>query len=220
MSNAAIDYLALKNELATDPQHYGYATITNDDQLAALFNQVNSSTLTTALTNGQTGITSLAVAALKFAVPGGSTLQLISGGSSQQVTVATGAGAAAGATSIPTVSFTAAAAFPTTTAVYPEPVTVKSISTAALQNAVVASDYTGLTSALQNLWLAIIVAGGGKIDVSLTGIRNQIGTIFGAGTTTRANLLALQTRAGSRAEALFGAGVIITGTDLVQARNS
>ena len=208
-----INYTALHTELTTDPQHYGYSGIANEDQIAALLNEVNQTTLTTALTNGQTGIVSLAVNALPFAIPGSSTIQLISGGNSQQVTVGA-VGAAAGATSIPTVSFTANAAYAVGATVYQEPVTVQSVSTSALQNAVLASDYTGLTAAQQQLWLTIIVAGGGHIDVSQTGIRNQIGSIFGAGTTTRANLLALQTRAGSRAEALFGLGTTLSSTDI------
>lgn len=210
--------LALKSELTTDPAHYGYAAIPNDDQVASLLNQVNATTLTTALTNGQAGIVALAVAALPFAAAAGATFELVSGGNTQIVTLS--AAAAAGATSLSVVSFTANAAYPIGAAVYREAVTVTTISTGQLQNAVVASEYTALTAGLQNLWQAIILSGGGRIDISQSGIRSQIGAIWGAGTTTRANLLALQLRAGSRAETLGGVGTSVNGADVGTALTS
>lgn len=214
MSLTATQYHNLHLELSNDPQHYGYGAISNQDQLASLLNEVNSSTLTTALTNGETGVISLAVQALPFAVPGSSTMQLISGISSQQITTGA-AGAAAAATTVPTVSFTASAAFPIGTAVYQEPVSATTVSSAQLQNAVVASDFTALTAAQQNLWAIIVQEAISRpLDLTLTGIRAQILAIFGSGTTTRANLAALQTRAGSRAEALFGPGTFLTSTDI------
>lgn len=77
-------------------------------------------TLTTGLTSGQTGITALAVTALPFAVTASTLLTLVSGTTTQQVTV-TGTGASSGATSIPVVSFTSAAAFGMGTAVMTSP---------------------------------------------------------------------------------------------------
>jgi hypothetical protein len=71
------------------------------------------STLTTALTNGQTGITALAVTALSHAVFAGDTIQLgrgAGGGAVFQIVTAS-AGAAAGATSISINSFTSNAAY-------------------------------------------------------------------------------------------------------------
>lgn len=63
-------------------------------------------TLTTALTNGQTGITALAVAATPEPIPSGTSIQLGTG-----QTVTTSASTAAGATSIPVTSFTASQAY-------------------------------------------------------------------------------------------------------------
>lgn len=76
-------------------------------------------TLTTALSNGQTGITSLAVAALPAAIPSGTTL-LIGAGTGQTQSVTTSATAAVGATSISVGSFTANAAYAIGTNVAPQ----------------------------------------------------------------------------------------------------
>ncbi|MGH2505944.1 MAG: hypothetical protein ACRDHZ_00765, partial [Ktedonobacteraceae bacterium] len=99
--------------------------------LPGLFNQIamtngsGSTTLTTALTNGQTAITSLAVASLPAAIPaltGGVATQLTIGfGSGQTQIVTLSAGAAAGATSISVNSFTANAAYAIGVAVVPLP---------------------------------------------------------------------------------------------------
>lgn len=83
-------------------------------------NLANVTTLTTALTNGQTGVTSLAVAAIQNPVFSGDTMQIGNAGSAgtspvQQVTAS--AYAAAGATSISVTSFTSNAAYATGTAV-------------------------------------------------------------------------------------------------------
>lgn len=80
--------------------------------------------LGTGLTNGQTGITSLAMAAgIPHALISGQSLTLMNGASSQVVTVGA-AGAAQGATSIPVTSFTANANYvATTTSVTPTPAT-------------------------------------------------------------------------------------------------
>ena len=91
-------------------------TWNNAGSVVAIFNQiaidanVGSSTLTTALTNGQTGIVSLAVAALPAAIPattGGvaTTLTVGYGGASTQ-TVTVASAASQGATSISVNSFT------------------------------------------------------------------------------------------------------------------
>lgn len=71
--------------------------------------------LTTGLTNGQTGITSLAVQALPEAIASGTSLTIGSGGTTQTVT--TSANAAANATTISVTSFTANAAYATGTSV-------------------------------------------------------------------------------------------------------
>ncbi|MGH2478188.1 MAG: hypothetical protein ACRDHW_00815 [Ktedonobacteraceae bacterium] len=101
------------------------ATLPNLFNQIAMTNGSGSTTLTTALTNGQTGITSLAVAALPAAIPattGGVATQLTIGfGSGQTQIVTVSAGAAAGATSISVVSFTSNAAYGIGTAVVPLP---------------------------------------------------------------------------------------------------
>lgn len=77
--------------------------------------------LSTGLTNGQTGITSLAMSAgIPNSLTNGQSLTIMNGVSSQVVT--TSASVAQGATSIPVGSFTANAAYPaTTTSVTPTP---------------------------------------------------------------------------------------------------
>jgi len=83
-------------------------------------NNDGSTTLTTALTNGQTSVTSLAVAALPAAIPSGSQIQL-GYGTGQTQTVTTSALANQGATSISVTSFTANAAYAIGAAVVPVP---------------------------------------------------------------------------------------------------
>src|SRR5579859_6412414 len=88
-----------------------------------------STTLTTALTNGQTGVTSLAVAALPAAVPldypapiSSTATQLQLGyGTGQTQTVTVGSAAAQAATSITVSSFTSNAAYAIGTNVVPLP---------------------------------------------------------------------------------------------------
>ncbi len=96
--------------------------------LPAAFNQLvvttnaGVTTLTTALSNGQSGITSLAVAALPGAIASGVSLVIGAGGSQTQ-TVTTSGSASAGATSISVNSFTANAAYAIGTNVAPQPST-------------------------------------------------------------------------------------------------
>lgn len=101
------------------------ATLPNLFNQIAMTNGSGSTTLTTALTNGQTNITSLAVAALPAAIPattGGVATQVTIGfGSAQTQVVTLSGGASAGATSISVNSFTANAAYGIGTAVVPLP---------------------------------------------------------------------------------------------------
>lgn len=100
--------------------------VINNAVASAAFNNLyinnndGSTTLTTALTNGQTGVTSLAVAALPAAIPSGTQIQ-IGYGTGQTQTVTTSASAAQGATSISVTSFTSNAAYAIGTAVVPVP---------------------------------------------------------------------------------------------------
>jgi hypothetical protein len=92
----------------------------------SVFNQIaidtaaGVTTLQTALTNGQTGITSLSVAALPGAIASGSSV-IIGAGTGQTQTVTTTAIANAGATSITVSSFTANAAYAVGSNVAPQP---------------------------------------------------------------------------------------------------
>jgi hypothetical protein len=102
---------------------------------AAVFNNIyinnndGSTTLTTALTNGQTGVTSLAVAALPAAIPANypspananSSQVQIGYGTGQTQTVTLSGAASQAATSISTSSFTSNAAYAIGTAVVPVP---------------------------------------------------------------------------------------------------
>lgn len=97
------------------------ATLPNLFNQVAITDNAGDTSLTTALTNGQTGITSLAVAALPASIPSGTVLTIGYGtGQTQQVT--TSALANSGATSISVNSFTANAAYGIGTAVVPNPV--------------------------------------------------------------------------------------------------
>ncbi len=55
------------------------------------------------------------------------------------------------------------------------------------------------------------------IDFSNANIRNGFGSAFGPGTQTRANIAALISRSASRAEKLFGAGIVVTAEDIARA---
>lgn len=102
---------------------------------AAVFNNIyinnndGSTTLTTALTNGQTAVTSLAVAAIPAAIPANypspanatATQIMLGFGTGQTQTVNVGGAATQGATSITTSSFTSNAAYAIGTAVVPIP---------------------------------------------------------------------------------------------------
>lgn len=56
-----------------------------------------------------------------------------------------------------------------------------------------------------------------QVNLRGANTRAALAVAFGAGTTTRTNLLALQTRPASRAEILFGAGVSIHHLDVAHA---
>lgn len=105
--------------LATWKNLVGVSTVSAFNQLVVTTN-AGVTTLTTALTNGQTGIVSLAVAALPGPIASGATL-IIGAGSGQTQTVTTSASASAGATSISVNSFTSNAAYAIGTNVAPQP---------------------------------------------------------------------------------------------------
>lgn len=103
-------------------------TWNNAGSAVAIFNQIaisaqaGSTTLQSALSNGQTGITALTVAALPAAIPSGTTLTIGYGTGTTQ-NVVTSALANSGATSISVTSFTANAAYSVGSNVVPVPTT-------------------------------------------------------------------------------------------------
>lgn len=58
----------------------------------------------------------------------------------------------------------------------------------------------------------------GQVNTAGANTRAAFQAAFAAGTTSRANLVALLTRPGSRAEALFGAGTVVSDQDVGRAR--
>lgn len=85
-----------------------------------------------------------------------------------------------------------------------------------LTQLVVASEFLALTAAQRDLWAMVITAGAalGGVAISNMLIRQQIGAVWSASTTTRANLIAAETRFSSRGETLAGEGAIISVNDV------
>ena len=98
-------------------------------------------------------------------------------------------------------------------------ITVGNIFALGLQQAVVAAEYVALNQAQRDLWNAVITTAVTGISISNTVIRGQITTVWSAGTTTRTNLAALQTRLCSRAETLFGEGIVVEPNEATKAVN-
>mgnify|MGYP001601436496 FL=1 len=96
-------------------------------------------------------------------------------------------------------------------------VTVGIVQAQALQIAVVAAEYLALSAGHQALWNSILTAGTIGISISNTVLRQQVTTVWSAGTTTRGNLAALQTRPCSRGEALFGEGATVDVNEVAKA---
>lgn len=109
--NGAVNILGSAIANASNANPWNNILITNND---------GSTTLTTALTNGQTGVVSLAVAAVPAAIPSGTSVQL-GFGTGQTQTVTTSGVTAQNATSITVTSFTANAAYAIGTNVVPLP---------------------------------------------------------------------------------------------------
>lgn len=81
--------------------------------------------------------------------------------------------------------------------------------------AIVLSEYN-LLSANQKQAVDQFVRGT-KIKSGDSNMRTTLGTLFGAGTTTRTNLTNLASRSASRVEALWGEGVVVTATHVADA---
>ncbi len=78
-------------------------------------------------------------------------------------------------------------------------------------------DWAGLSVAEQRRYIAM--SGAGQIDVTSPNVRSAFAAMFGAGTTTRSNLVALARRDGSRIEELFGVGLAASLNDVREAIN-
>ncbi len=84
-----------------------------------------------------------------------------------------------------------------------------------LQMAVVKGEWDALVNGDKLFWQTIISAGSGVIAVADSRVKVHVAGIWAQGTTTRANLIALQTRAASRAEVVFQrAGMSVSMTDV------
>lgn len=66
-------------------------------------------------------------------------------------------------------------------------------------------DYDALLPGDKQLYQILVSTG--TVDATDSRIRAMFASIFGVGTTTRTNLVAMASRQGSRAEQLFGGGV-------------
>lgn len=74
--------------------------------------------------------------------------------------------------------------------------------------AIVAAEFTTLTAAQKTACDQFLR--GNRIRTGDANMRSTLGGLFGVGTTSRTNLLALAQRPCSRAEALWGEGTLIT----------
>jgi hypothetical protein len=182
-------------------------TWNNSGSAVSIFNQISiaaqagSTTLQTALTNGQTGVTTLTVAALPAAIPSGTTLT-IGYGTGQTQNVTTSALANSGATSISVTSFTANAAYAVGSNVVPVPTTSDNPSS------VTGAQYSG---ALASGAFTFSGTGAGNRQVVITYTFN--GGSFTAGNyteayTTNANPIA----SGSTASHLITTPMALNGT--------
>lgn len=155
-------------------------TWNNAGSAISIFNQIaiaaqaGSTTLQTALTNGQTGVTTLTVAALPASIPSGTTLT-IGYGTGQTQNVTTSALANSGATSISVTSFTSNAAYAVGTNVVPVPTTSDNPSS------VTGAQYSG---ALSSGAFTFSGTGAGNRQVVITYTFN--GASFTAGNYTEA----------------------------------
>jgi hypothetical protein len=88
-------------------------------------------------------------------------------------------------------------------------------STQEIREAVEVGDWTGLTDAQR--FAMMFLTGGGALNPNHANVIAAFQAIFAA-TNTLTNLAALQTRDGSRAEELWGDGVVIKHQDVAIAR--
>ena len=89
-----------------------------------------------------------------------------------------------------------------------------------MQQTVVASEYAVLSGGQRDLWNAVVTTGVNGVAISNAALRAQVAFVWSAGTTTRSNLLALDSRTGTRAEILFGEHAVVSPTEVYMIRAS
>lgn len=82
-------------------------------------------------------------------------------------------------------------------------------------NATEPAEWTALSAAEKQRYQTL--TGAGEVDVSNANVRAAFSAMFGVGTATRAALIALATRPGSRAEQLWGVGTSVSAEDVARA---
>lgn len=90
-----------------------------------------------------------------------------------------------------------------------------------LQGALDATEFVAFNAAFLARWQAILMVTREALPVNTGGLKQQLLAMFPnqAGTAnSRANLIALQTKQGSRVEALFGDGAVVSTDDIVKAK--
>lgn len=136
-------------------------------------------TLTNGLTSGN-NYTSLAVGALPFAIPSGTSLTLVNGATTQVIT--TSANAASNATSITVTSFTASATFPVGTAVMQTPaVGQTTLDNEQFRKAITSTSAPATGAAKNTVYIAPPEA------ISSSFVIQEIGWFAGSTTTSAAN---------------------------------
>lgn len=96
-----------------------------------------------------------------------------------------------------------------------EIIDVLHVAPAILQVAVEPTEYNTLPPTRRDFWRDLLLAF--PIEMSEQSIRDQIDFIWNGKVVTNANLIALQTRVGSRCEVLFGDGVVATSKNIDEA---
>ncbi len=81
--------------------------------------------------------------------------------------------------------------------------------------ATVAAEWASLSAAEKQRYQTI--TGAGEVNTEAANIQAAFLAMFAGGTATRTALIALATRSGSRAEQLFGVGVVVSHQDIAAA---
>lgn len=84
--------------------------------------------------------------------------------------------------------------------------------------AIVPGEWASLSAAEKQRLQTML--GCGLVNARGANTRAAFQAMFANGTTSRVNLIALQKRKGSRAEQLWGAGVVVTAADVAKARDA